>query len=150
MYLYNTKKGRPVVHVCKAFTFDPLCKSYVSPEQNEVTPDFPENGKPCKTCAKHIDERTVPRKPRRKVKKVRGDKFYDSWEWKKLRYKVILKHGRQCMCCGDRPPGVKIVVDHIKPRTKFPELELVQGNLQVLCESCNMGKSNKDYTDFRV
>jgi len=43
----------------------------------------------------------------------------------------------------------RIVVDHIKPRSKFPELELVFDNCQVLCNSCNMGKSNNDYTDFR-
>jgi len=43
----------------------------------------------------------------------------------------------------------QIHVDHIKPRSKFPELELVFDNLQVLCDDCNIGKSNVDSTDFR-
>jgi 5-methylcytosine-specific restriction endonuclease McrA len=50
------------------------------------------------------------------------------------------------MLCGATE---RIVVDHIKPRRKFPELELDLDNLQVLCNDCNMGKSNDDYTDFR-
>lgn len=54
------------------------------------------------------------------------------------------------MCCGAMAPHVTLVVDHIKPRSKFPELELKEDNLQLLCNSCNMGKSNKDETDFRL
>lgn len=42
-----------------------------------------------------------------------------------------------------------IVVDHIKPASRFPDLALDLENLQVLCNDCNMGKSNDDYTDFR-
>lgn len=75
--------------------------------------------------------------------------FYLSWEWKKLRYKALLLHGRQCMCCGAKPPQVRLIVDHIKPRSKFPELELEISNLQVLCNDCNMGKGGWDETDFR-
>jgi 5-methylcytosine-specific restriction endonuclease McrA len=45
--------------------------------------------------------------------------------------------------------GIVIHIDHILPRSKYPELSLVFDNLQVLCESCNLGKSNKDETDWR-
>jgi len=72
--------------------------------------------------------------------------FYDSWEWKKLRFEVLKKYGPVCMCCRSTE---WIVVDHIKPRRRFPELELSFENMQVLCDSCNRGKSNDDYTDFR-
>ena len=75
-----------------------------------------------------------------------ADEFYASWEWKELRYKVLTKYGPVCMLCGAKD---EIVVDHIKPRSKFPDLQLEFDNLQVLCDSCNKGKSNKDYTDFR-
>lgn len=93
---------------------------------------------------------TENKKPKKKLKKpiIKGG-FYQSWEWKQLRYKVLLKYNRQCMCCGAMPPNVTLVVDHIKPRSKFPELELKEDNLQVLCNSCNMGKSNKSEMDFR-
>jgi 5-methylcytosine-specific restriction endonuclease McrA len=40
-------------------------------------------------------------------------------------------------------------VDHIKPRSKYPALELAEDNLQVLCELCNIGKSNTNETDWR-
>jgi len=72
--------------------------------------------------------------------------FYFSWEWKKARFEILKKYGPECMLCGSNH---RIVVDHIKPRSKFPLLELDQDNLQVLCNDCNMGKSNDDYTDFR-
>jgi 5-methylcytosine-specific restriction endonuclease McrA len=74
------------------------------------------------------------------------EEFYKSWEWAKLRYEVLNFYGRVCMCCGSTH---KIVVDHIKPRSKFPEFEMSFDNLQVLCNLCNKGKSNTDYTDFR-
>ena len=50
------------------------------------------------------------------------------------------------MCCGSER---NIVVDHIKPRSKFPGMSLDLENLQVLCNDCNMGKSNDDFTDWR-
>ena len=40
-------------------------------------------------------------------------------------------------------------VDHILPRSKYPELELWFMNQQVLCKWCNWEKSNTDYTDYR-
>lgn len=45
--------------------------------------------------------------------------------------------------------GVKIHVDHIKPVSLFPMLKYDMDNLQVLCELCNIGKSNTDDTDWR-
>lgn len=78
-------------------------------------------------------------------------KFYSSDEWRRLRYRVIVKYGSKCHACGRSPKehGVVIHVDHIKPRSKFPQLELCFENLQILCEDCNLGKLNKDQTDWR-
>lgn len=76
--------------------------------------------------------------------------FYFSREWRALRYRVLREYGSRCQCCGATPESSKQVhVDHIKPRSKFPHLELEFTNLQVLCEDCNMGKSNIDDTDWR-
>ena len=78
------------------------------------------------------------------------DGFYETREWRELRYKALVKNGAKCQCCGaSRSDGVRIHVDHIKPRSKFPELQLELTNLQILCEDCNLGKSNKDCTDWR-
>ena len=72
--------------------------------------------------------------------------FYQSWEWKKLRYQVLMYYGAKCMLCGS---DHRIVVDHIKPRKKYPELELDFDNMQVLCNECNRGKGRWDETDHR-
>ena len=76
--------------------------------------------------------------------------FYKSSAWRKLRYKALKHYEATCMCCGaSRESGDQIHVDHILPRSKFPELALDFKNIQILCQSCNMAKSNKDYTDWR-
>ena len=76
-------------------------------------------------------------------------KFYESREWLDLRYKVLKQYGRICQLCGNHGKGVIIDVDHIKPRSKYPELELEFTNCQPMCRPCNKGKSNKDETDWR-
>jgi 5-methylcytosine-specific restriction endonuclease McrA len=78
--------------------------------------------------------------------------FYLSWEWKRLRYQALKLHGRRCQCCGWAPGDSDghLVVDHIKPRRHYPELELDLSNLQVLCNDCNMGKGSAYEDDFRT
>lgn len=88
----------------------------------------------------------MARKASRLKRAAKGDGFYSSWEWHKARYQILTKYGAVCMLCHSTE---RIVVDHIKPRSKFPELELDLDNLQVLCNACNRGKSNDDFTDFR-
>lgn len=79
-----------------------------------------------------------------------ADGFYESREWLDLRYRVLQKAGGSCRLCGCRAtPENPIQVDHIKPRSLHPELALVESNLQVLCKACNLGKSNRDDTDWR-
>lgn len=79
-----------------------------------------------------------------------NDGFYESRAWLDLRYRVLQKSGGSCKLCGCRAtPENPIHVDHIKPRSLHPELALIESNLQVLCKSCNLGKSNKDSTDWR-
>jgi len=75
--------------------------------------------------------------------------FYESDAWMRLRYEALKKYGRKCSCCGAMPPDVVLHVDHIKPRSKYPELELDINNLQILCKHCNLGKSNTDCIDYR-
>lgn len=82
--------------------------------------------------------------------------FYGSWEWRKLRMKVIKMRGTICECCGSSAGDtmvsggkVRIVVDHIKPIRKHWNLRLDEANLQILCDECNMGKGSWDETDWR-
>jgi 5-methylcytosine-specific restriction endonuclease McrA len=84
------------------------------------------------------------------------EEFYKSWDWRTLRMQALKKFGRACQCCGAEPGmqdasgnPVRIVVDHIKPISRYWDLRLEMGNLQILCDECNMGKGNWDETDFR-
>ena len=99
--------------------------------------------------AEEYKKKKMPRKNRRKKAKTKVDPwiFYKTREWLELRYKVLKTYGRKCMCCGTTTGQMH--VDHIKPRSKYPELSLIFTNLQVLCHDCNIGKSNKDQTDWR-
>lgn len=87
-----------------------------------------------------------------KLKAANKKSFYQSWEWKKVRYDAIKLYEQRCMCCGwqvgDTESGF-LVVDHIKPRSKYPMLALDINNLQILCNDCNMGKSNHVDDDWR-
>ena len=69
------------------------------------------------------------------------------------RYEALKRAGKRCELCGvaDGDYGYKerlpLHVDHIVPRSKGGGNAL--DNLQVLCRACNLGKSNRDNTDFR-
>lgn len=76
--------------------------------------------------------------------------FYNRPEWKALRYEVLREDGAKCVGCNSgRESGAVLHVDHIRPRSVFPELALERSNLQILCADCNLGKSNKYADDFR-
>lgn len=78
------------------------------------------------------------------------ERFYQSKPWRITRRHALLIYGAECHCCGVKSTKRKPMhVDHIKPRSKFPELALCMTNLQVLCEHCNSSKSNTKIVDYR-
>lgn len=80
-----------------------------------------------------------------KISKLHGDD-----KWKAVRYQALKAGGGKCCLCGrNAHDGIKLHVDHIKPKSIYPELMYDLDNLQVLCEDCNMGKCNYDNTDWR-
>lgn len=83
--------------------------------------------------------------------KANAADFLQSYEWRRVRMMALKKFGPVCQCCGDTPAnGAVMNVDHIKPRSLFPQLALDVDNLQVLCGPCNHGKGNWDMTDWRA
>ena len=53
------------------------------------------------------------------------------WLW--LCYRALKTYGAVCQCCGRGATRESpIHVDHIKPRSRFPELALSLSNLQIL------------------
>lgn len=73
--------------------------------------------------------------------------FYLSLQWRMLRRSILMAYGKVCMNCGNKS---NIHVDHIKPKSKFPELAMDPMNLQVLCKICNESKSDLHFTDYRT
>lgn len=71
--------------------------------------------------------------------------FYRSKEWRHLRYQAFRQYGNKCCVCGrGTSDGMVMHVDHIKPRSLYPHLALKLSNLQIMCNECNVSKSNKD------
>jgi hypothetical protein len=62
-----------------------------------------------------------------------------------IRYQVLARD-RKCVLCGAGPETVQLQVDHITPKSRGGSNDLT--NLQVLCATCNRGKSNRDDTNF--
>lgn len=74
--------------------------------------------------------------------------FYKSKEWKDLSRRFKAEHRLECNNprCDAAHPRVAVKefhADHIKPRSKYPELALSYDNLQILCAECNLKKGNK-------
>ena len=79
------------------------------------------------------------------VKRSTQTNFYRTKAWRELRLSILLASDCSCKICGNTSEkGAVLHVDHIKPRSLYPELALDEGNLQVLCEDCNIGKSDSD------
>lgn len=58
-----------------------------------------------------------------------------SSRWPKLRLEFLKENTKCAVCSGTK----KLEVHHIKPFSKFPELELDKSNLIVLCEAKRLG-----------
>lgn len=97
-----------------------------------------------KSCAEWLYNKYKEQKEPSLLKVEVG--FYQTIEWKRLRIKVFDLYGYSCMKCNNQD---FLHIDHIKPRSLFPELELDINNMQVLCKSCNSSKSNRVFTDYR-
>lgn len=62
----------------------------------------------------------------------RGSDFYASREWRALRYQALALSDGRCELCGrSKHDGIVLHVDHVRPRSKAPELALTAENLQV-------------------
>jgi len=66
--------------------------------------------------------------------------------WQALREKVFKTYGKICMECRSTDA---LHVDHIKPKSRYPELAYRFDNLQVLCKACNQRRSNINCNDWR-
>jgi len=63
--------------------------------------------------------------------------FFKSKKWKDFRFRCFSEMERNCVICGATD---KLHLDHIQPRSIYPELAFDFNNMQILCEICNQGK----------
>ena len=104
---------------------------------------------PRKERAERIRLKIVELAEDRKRRIEEAEQFLSSPEWNMLRKQVIKQKGRVCAECGQRiRKNNDITVDHIKPRSRYPELALKLGNLRVLCRSCNSRKGDRDFEEY--
>ena len=92
----------------------------------------------------------VSQKPRKKPNTTYGESIVFT-SYRKVRYDALLRSGGCCECCGNTPKssGKPLHIDHIKPKSIYPELKNELSNFQVLCADCNIGKGNWDETNWR-
>ncbi|MGI9492758.1 MAG: HNH endonuclease signature motif containing protein [Geminicoccaceae bacterium] len=89
------------------------------------------------------------------IAKAKSKGFSGSRAWQKVRIECIERDKKanggklRCSLCGQMEiHGVgSWHCHHIKSRSNYPELALTLSNLAMLCESCNLGMSNR-YEDL--
>jgi 5-methylcytosine-specific restriction endonuclease McrA len=75
--------------------------------------------------------------------------FYASPEWCLIRQQVIDRQGRVCQECGCHIiDDFDLTIDHVNPRSKYPDQALDLSNLRVLCRNCNARKGNRIIDEF--
>jgi len=61
---------------------------------------------------------------------------------KRIRFEVFKRDSFTCQYCGNKPPGIILELDHLKPVSKKGTDNI--NNLITSCFNCNRGKSNID------
>lgn len=85
---------------------------------------------------KRAIELTQKNSPRKRFERWRNSDV--GQDWKQREFERV---GGQCQCCRALFPSIHhLVIDHIQPIAKFPELATEIQNLQLLCHPCNQAK----------
>lgn len=148
-----TEMGSPTLpnsgYVQIAIRIKEIDPKFAGLSTRDTIASFVEQGDEAQRLSKLIRDNKAKRNALKYGKKP-TNLFYDSEAWRSLRYQILRRDGGRCVLCGvTAADGATLHVDHIKPRSLFPELELEITNLQVLCSDCNLGKSNTDQIDWR-
>ncbi len=87
----------------------------------------------------------APKRKARPLPIMKKDEFQSSRLWQELRKKVLDFYGKTCMKCKRHDRVMQ--VDHIRPKSLYPEFKLDFRNMQVLCLECNKekGQPTEDY-----
>jgi 5-methylcytosine-specific restriction endonuclease McrA len=97
-------------------------------------------------CTERAIYKTNKIKAKFNISKENKELFYNSNEWKLLRYWVFDNYNGICFSCGSID---NLEVDHIQPISRFPHGALKYKNMQILCRGCNALKSNRTSRKFK-
>lgn len=74
---------------------------------------------------------------------------FDPTIWRRIRLLALKRDGARCVGCGrGSVDGVTLEVDHIKPKSQYPNLMYDLANLQTLCYDCHRPKGTRIF-DWR-
>lgn len=139
------KKGLPLDPVPK---YKPKRKQKKPTKTKNKASQVTDDGYPCQ-CKDCKAWRYGERENGCERSKPKDNDWHRKAQWRNLRKKVLDHYGDICQRCGASGNDTEIHVDHIKPRSKYPESAFEFGNLQVLCRNCNFSKNNRHNTDYR-
>lgn len=91
---------------------------------------------------KNPEQRAVYTHARRARERKADGRFTPS-EWRAIKR----KYGNRCLCCGKKPPQVKLTPDHVIPLSRGGSNGI--DNIQPLCLTCNLQKATK-VIDYRL
>lgn len=100
-------------------------------------------------CSEHTNH-TNKQYERIRTSTVEGreyKRFYDTKEWRTLRYQVLLEAGFICNVCEIREATIG---DHIIPTKVRWDLRLVRKNIQAICHECHNKKTLQDKIKFNL
>lgn len=110
--------------------------------------------KPCKFCGAlgHIAFtcRKKPKKPLKVAKKLKPRGKYGQ-QWIVTRETWFKKNPAEfyiCYLCGKRMTPAETTLDHVKSRSRHPELRFNLENLRPACWSCQEVKGSKDLDEL--
>jgi len=69
--------------------------------------------------------------------------------WKEIKKEALIRDNWTCQYCGLKDPQI-MEVDHIKPKSLYPELEFNLANTITLCPNCHRRKTIQDRINIKL
>ncbi len=76
--------------------------------------------------------------------KAEKNHHWNGGDWRYWRNQALIRDDYTCQICGFREPEI-MEIDHIKPKSVFPELKLILENLVTLCPICHRRKTIREF-----
>jgi len=101
---------------------------------------------------KHHSEKTKETLRQKRIElNIKGENHYrwSGGSWNYWKQKALTRDHYTCQKCGLYEPEI-VHVDHILPKSKYPELARTLSNLITLCPNCHARKTIEDRESGRM